>query len=97
MTPLGQGLELRHDFPATAGIQRASWFIRQHDTAAVHQRPGNRDALLLATGKFPRPVPQTMCQTESRKQISGPGQTVVLGCPGIDSRHLDVFAGRGHA
>ncbi len=36
-------------------IQCAEWFVEQQQTRLVNQRPGQRDALLLATGQRRRP------------------------------------------
>src|ERR1700674_1233877 len=40
-----------HDLPGGGGIEVAGWFVGDDETRSVHERPGDRDALLLATGK----------------------------------------------
>lgn len=50
MALAGQLVEQRHHLGAAMAVEGAGWFVGQDDVATVHQGPGNRDPLLLATG-----------------------------------------------
>ena len=43
-------------------VQVARWLIPQQQARLVHQRPGNRDTLLLSPRQLPRVMLQTMAE-----------------------------------
>ena len=53
---LMQFAEDAHHFLPAFAVQRAGRFISQDHLPTIHQRPGDTDPLLLATGQLPRPV-----------------------------------------
>jgi hypothetical protein len=84
----------RHHFLAALAVERAGRLVGQNDLAAVHQRAGDRHALLLAagelTGAMMRSVPHAQT-VEQRYRALAPE---ACSLPGIDGRHLDI-AGSG--
>ena len=48
-----ESLEKRHDLGAAAAVEGAGRLVGEDHGAAVHQRAGNRHALLLAAGQLP--------------------------------------------
>jgi hypothetical protein len=83
---------LHHLFAALA-VQGAGWLIRQNDVTAVHQRPGNTDPLLLATGKLIGTVINRSPRPSRVKEISGTFLPEMLVCAGIDGRYLGILNG----
>jgi hypothetical protein len=53
----GQFVEQRHDLGAAVAVEGAGGFVGEDDMAAVHQRAGDRHALLLAAGQLVRRLP----------------------------------------
>jgi hypothetical protein len=51
-----QIVQQAHHFGAAGAVERAGGLVGQDHRAAVHQRPGDRDALLLAARKLVGPV-----------------------------------------
>src|SRR5215203_5904805 len=52
LSSLMQFVEHLENLLAGSGIQVSRWLVRKNDERIVHERTGDRDALLLASGKF---------------------------------------------
>ena len=78
-----------HDVLAAFGVERAGGFIGKDDAAAVHERPGDGNALLLAAGKLVGLVLQLVRQAQIREQGLGPVKARLFVHPG-------VYGGKGH-
>ena len=78
-----------HDVLAAFGVERAGGFVGKDDAAAVHERPGDGNALLLAAGKLVGLVLQLVRQAQIREQGLGPVKARLFVHPG-------VYGGKGH-
>ena len=67
----GQILQQRHDFRAALAVERAGGLVGEDDLAAVHQRAGDGNALLLSAGKLARAVVQPVAKAERAQQAIG--------------------------
>ena len=67
------------DLGADGGIEVARRFIGQNDFRIVHQRAGNGDPLLLASGQFKGTVRKTVAEANGIQQGT---RTIALGPPG---------------
>ena len=83
-----QPLEDRHDFGARPRIERAGRLIRQQNDGVLHQRPRNRDALLLAAGQLDGAVAVPVTQPNGIERPLGPRPRVPPAA--IQERELDV-------
>ncbi len=63
---IGQLAQQGHDVGTGAAVEGAGRLVGEDDAAAIHQRPGDRDALLLAAGQLARPVIEPFLQTQGR-------------------------------
>ena len=93
----GEILEQRQDLGAALAVQRAGGLVREDDLAAVHERAGDGDALLLTARQLGRLVLQPIGQAEPREQRA---RTIVPRTrrrARVDGRYLDVLGGAGRA
>ena len=86
------GIQLFQDaqhFLAGVRVQRAGRLVGQDDLAAVHQRPRDADALLLAARQLAGAVIGTVAQAQAPEQFAG---ALVARAPlaGVDRRHFHV-------
>ena len=88
-----QLIEQIHHLGAAATVERARGFIRQDHLAAVHQRPGDADPLLLPAGELGGSVAHPVAQSEPREQRLGADTPRAAGHARIDSRNLDIIKG----
>ncbi|MCY1410087.1 hypothetical protein D9M71_254500 [compost metagenome] len=87
----GQLVEQRHHLLAAAAVQRAGRFVGEDDAAAVHQRAGDGNPLLLAAGKLVRAIVQAFAEPQALQQFSG-AHGAFFGRPaGVEGRHFDVL------
>ena len=67
--PFGVKLfEQRQDFVAALAVQGAGGLVGENHRRVVHQRAGDRDALLLPAGKFGRAMIGAVAQAEPLQQ-----------------------------
>ena len=91
----GQLIQQGHDLGAAVAVEGTGGLVGENDMPTVHQGPGDRHPLLLASGQLMRTVGCAFGQTEPVKQGGGAGMTLGGGHPGINGGHFDVFLSRG--
>lgn len=64
-----QLVENAQDIFTALPVERAGGLVGEDDVAVVHQRPRDRDTLLLAAGKLAGPVTETISKTKPHKQF----------------------------
>lgn len=89
-----QFIQQHHHLGTAVAVEGTGGFVGKDDMPAVHQRTGNRDALLLTTGELVRAVVGAIGQAQAGQQSLGAGMAFGSADAGIDRRHLDVFLGR---
>ena len=82
-----------HDVLAAFGVEGAGGLVGKDDAAAVHERPGDGNALLLAAGKLIGLVFQLVRQAQIRKQGLGPIKARLFVHPGVNGGQGHVFRG----
>ena len=95
MALAGQLIEQRHDFCAAVAVERTGGFVGQDDVPAVHQRAGNRYALLLTAGELMRTVAGACAKAQAVEQRGSAGMPLGRWRTGVNGGHFDVFLGRG--
>ena len=85
----------RHDFVAALAVERAGRLVRKNDPAAIHQRPGDGDTLLLTAGKLVGTMIEPVAKLQRAKQRLCPVMPVARRRARIDRRDLDVFLRAG--
>ncbi len=85
-----QSPDLGAQFDAQLGIQVAQRFIEQEHRWGAHQRPGDRDPLLLATGQLTRLARQQILDADAGGRSAGLLRRVVLADARIAQREGDV-------
>ncbi|MNU62891.1 hypothetical protein D3C71_521310 [compost metagenome] len=78
------------DLLAACLVERAGWLVRQDHVGIVHQRAGNRHALLLAAGEMARPMLGAIRHAEASEQGGCPFTPLAAVAAGIDRRDLDI-------
>ena len=63
-------LQERHDLDAAAGVEVAGGLVGEHDARFGHQRPRDRDALLLAARELVGHVPEAVAETDALEGLS---------------------------
>ncbi len=61
--------EREHAAPG-AGVQRSGRLVGEHDLGPGDERPGDRDALLLAAGELGGTVAQALVQPDPRRDLA---------------------------
>jgi hypothetical protein len=84
--------EDRHHFLAGLRVECAGRFVGQDHLAAVHQRPRDRHALLLATGQLARLVVHAITQAQPLQQLLGTRVAHRAGTAGVHRRHFHIAA-----
>ena len=84
----------RHHFLAALAVERAGRLVGQNDLAAVHQRPGDRHALLLAAGELVGQMIEPVAEPQRASAASRPApRRVARRHAGIDGGDFDIFLG----
>ncbi len=86
-------LENGHHLFAALAVEGPGRFVRQDHLAAVGQRPGDTDPLLLATGELARGVMAAIAQPQPGEQCLGAGLALGPRRAGVDGRDLHVGGG----
>src|SRR5665213_692588 len=96
-TRIIQRLEQPHDLNAGARIEVASRLIREQQVRAVHERAGDGDALLLATGELARSVVEPRPQAHLLERLAGATMAIAQGYRRltVEERQFDILHGRG--
>ena len=78
-------------------VEVAGRLVGEQQRRAVDQRPGDRDALLLAAGELRRVVVQPVAQADALEQLRGPVAALAVGEVGwrVRQRHHHVLQGAG--
>ena len=84
-------LEQRHHLRAALAVEGAGRLVGQDDLPAVHQRAGDRHALLLAARKLARPVLEAVAQAERAEQLGRARAALGARQAGID-RRISTFS-----
>ena len=82
---------------AVLRVERARRLVREDQSPAVHQRPGDRHALLLAAGKRTRPVPEAGAEAEGSEQPLRPVGALQTPEACVGRWQLDVLPRRRRA
>ena len=90
VTLLVQLLEDGHHLLAAVAVEGAGGLVRQDHLAAIGQRPGYADPLLLAAGELARPVVAAIAQAQAGQQGAGTYLALGAGGAGIDGGDLHV-------
>ena len=77
----GQLLEQLHHLDAALAVEGAGGFVGEDHVAAVHQRAGDGDALLLPAGELVRAVAGAALQAQAAQQFGGAGAALGCGVP----------------
>ena len=85
-------LQDAHDFFAGVAVERAGGFVGQNHAAAVHQRAGDGDALLLAAGELGRVVFEAFFQPQTAQQMRGALMAGVVRGASVNGGNFYVFA-----
>ena len=85
-----QLLEDGHHLFAALAVESAGGFVRQDHLAAVGERPGNTDPLLLTAGELAGSVVAAILQSQAGQQGAGSGLAIKAGSAGIDGGDLHV-------
>ena len=88
-----QLLEDRHHLLAALAIQCAGRFIGEDHFAAIGQRPGDTDPLLLTAGELARGMVAAIGQPQSAQQLTRARLAIRAAGAGIDCRDLHVGGG----
>jgi hypothetical protein len=86
-------LEQRQDLGAARAVEGSGGLVGEDDLAAVHERPRNGDALLLAARELIRPVLEPLRQPQHREQRARPLAPLARRRARVDGGHLDVLGG----
>ncbi len=86
-----------HHLGAALAVERAGGLVGEDDAAAVHQRAGDRHALLLAAGELVGLVLQAIGQAQRGEQFGRARMARLRRHAGVDRGDLDVLlcGGRG--
>ena len=79
---------------AAAAVERAGRLVGEDDIGAVHQRAGDRDALLLSAGQLVRPVAGAVGDAEPLQQRMGTRPALLARLAGIDRGDLHIAGSR---
>src|SRR5262249_4940053 len=85
-----QLLQLDLELPPQLGVQGAERFIEQQDGRLEHERPGKRDALLLAAGELARLAAREARQLDELKRLPDAARDLVLRHPRAPEAKRDV-------
>ena len=77
--PLLQAADLVLHFLAQAAVQRPERLVHEHQVGLEHERPGDRDALLLAAGQLPGPARLEALELDHVQRAFDAGFDLVFG------------------
>src|SRR3990172_7365878 len=86
-----QSREELHDLRARLAVQVSRRLVRPHHARLVHERAGDRDALLLPRAQLRGPVRPERLETDEREHAGGRLRRQPLGRARDDERELDVL------
>jgi acyl-CoA thioesterase-1 len=72
-----------------AGVERAGRLVGEHDVGAGHERPGDRNALLLTARQLAREIAEPIVEADRADDRVEPGPVLVL--TGQGEREQDVL------
>ena len=79
-------LELELHLPAQLQVERAERLVEQQQGRAVHDRAGQRDALLLAAGELRGPALREVVELDEAQRLVRDLATGVARCRGASAR-----------
>ncbi len=88
-------VEQHHDLLARGAVEVAGRFVGEQDTRPVHQRPGDRHPLPLASRELVGPVQHAVLEPHACQRVSGQLPALAPAHPGVDQGQLDVVQRRG--
>ena len=93
-----EALEDAHHLDARARVEIARWLVGEEKLRVIHQRAGDGDALLLASGELIRMVPEPLAQADRAQCFCRSLSTLLcVARAGIEQRQLHVFNARSCA
>lgn len=72
-------------------VERRQWLVEQQDLGIEHQRPGDRDALLLSAGKGIRALVAMLGQAHDVEHLRNPAPPFTARVPAYAQGEIDVI------
>ena len=88
-----QLLEQAQDLVRGAAVEGAGRLVGEQQARAVHERPRDRDALLLAAGQLHRAMMGAVREADAAERLQGPLAAGPAVDAGIDHRQFDIAEG----